>query len=215
MNKLDGIVALAALLGCLALFIRCTLFSGQQVRQMKWRTRLRMRPGAGFASHWEITFRFSRLAALSHGRRCRPDLRLAGRLTCPAKAYAVRLGRAQLGRTVYGRGEDQVSIIAPQRTNKTGILADRVYGHPGACVAATTRADLYTLTSGNGPSSAQSRSSTPKASATSPPPSASTSSRTVWTPRQRSAPRPRSPGPPKDPATCSSGSKRPSSPWPR
>ena len=60
----------------------------------------------------------------------------------------MRLGRAQLGRTIYARGEDQVGIIAPQRTNKTGILADRVYGHPGACVAATTRADLYTLTSG-------------------------------------------------------------------
>ena len=42
--------------------------------------------------------------------------------------YAVRLGRAQLGRTIYARGEDQVTIIAPQRTNKTGILADRVSG---------------------------------------------------------------------------------------
>jgi hypothetical protein len=107
-----------------------------------------MRPGAGFASHWEITFRFSRLAALYHGRRCRPDLRFTDRLLYPATAYAVRLGRAQLGRKIYARGEDQVGIIAPQRTNKTGILADRVYGHPGACVAATTRADLYTLTSG-------------------------------------------------------------------
>jgi hypothetical protein len=47
MSKLDGIVALAALLACLALFIRCTLFSGHQVRRMKWRTRLRLRPGAG------------------------------------------------------------------------------------------------------------------------------------------------------------------------
>jgi hypothetical protein len=147
-SNLDGFLALAALLGCLVLFIRATVFSQQQVRRMKWRTRLRMRPGAGFASHWEITFRFSRLAALYHGRRCRPDLRFTDRLICPARAYAVRLGRAQLGRTIYARGEDQVGIIAPQRTSKTGILADRVYGHPGACVAATTRADLYTLTSG-------------------------------------------------------------------
>jgi hypothetical protein len=147
-SNVDRFLALAALLGCLALFIRATVFSQQQVRRMKWRTRLRMRPGAGFASHWEITFRFSRLAALYHGRRCRPDMRFTDRLICPARAYAVRLGRAQLGRTIYARGEDQVGIIAPQRTNKTGILADRVYGHPGACVAATTRADLYTLTSG-------------------------------------------------------------------
>ena len=112
MSRLDGFLALAALLACLVLFIRGTVFSGQQVRRMKWRTRLRMRPGAGFASHWEITFRFSRLAALYHGRRCRPDLRFTDRLICPACTYAVRLGRAQLGRTVYGRGEDQVSIIA-------------------------------------------------------------------------------------------------------
>ena len=148
MSRADGFLALAALVLLLALFIRCTVFCGQQVRRMKWRTRLRIRPGAGFASHWEITFRFSRLAAVYHGSRCRPDMRFADRLICPARAYAVRLGRAQLGRKVYGRGEDQVGIIAPQRTNKTGILADRVYGHPGACVAATTRADLYTLTSG-------------------------------------------------------------------
>ena len=120
----------------------------QQVRRMKWRTRLRIRPGDGFASHWEITFRFSRFAALHHGRRCRPDMRFTERLISPARAYAVRLGRAQAWLKIYARGEDQVAIIAPQRTNKTGILADRVYGHPGACVAATTRADMYLLTSG-------------------------------------------------------------------
>ena len=148
MSRADGFLALAALVLLLALFIRCTVFCGQQVRRMKWRTRLRIRPGAGFASHWEITFRFSRLAAVYHGRRCRPDMRFTDRLICPARAYAVRLGRAQLGRKVYGRGEDQVGIIAPQRTNKTGILANRVYGHPGAAVAVTTRADLYALTSG-------------------------------------------------------------------
>jgi type IV secretory pathway TraG/TraD family ATPase VirD4 len=148
MTRADGFLALVVLAVCLVLFMRATVFSRQQVRRMTWRTRLRIRPGAGFASHWEITFRFSRLAALYYGRRCRPDLRFTDRLICPARAYAVRLGRAQLGRKVYARGEDQVGIIAPQRTSKTGILADRVYGHPGACVAATTRADLYTLTSG-------------------------------------------------------------------
>ena len=50
---------------------------------------------------------------------------------------AAYIGIFSAGQQIYGRGEDQVGIIAPQRTNKTGILADRVYGHPGACVAAT------------------------------------------------------------------------------
>jgi hypothetical protein len=148
MSRFHALLVLLGLIGGLVLFIRCTVFSGQQVRRMRWRTKLRMRPGAGFASHWEITFRFSRLAALVHGRRCRPDMRLTDRVISPARMYAVRLGRAQLGRTTYARGEDQVGIIAPQRTNKTGILADRVYGHPAAAAAVTTRADLYTLTSG-------------------------------------------------------------------
>ena len=131
-----------------ALFVKCTVLSSNQVRSMRWRTKLRMRPGAGFASHWEITFRFSRLAALYHGRRCRPDMPFWARLVSPARLYAVRLGRAGV-RRVYARGEDQVGIVAPQRTNKSGILADRVYGHPGAAVVVSTRDDLFRLTSGH------------------------------------------------------------------
>ena len=148
MNKTNMLFALIVLGLLLAGFARGTVFASHQVRRMRWRTRLRLRPGTGFASHWEIMFRFSRLAALVHGRRCRPDMRITGRVLAPARMYAVRLGRAQLGRKAYARGEDQVGIIAPQRTNKTGILADRLYGHPGAAVAVTTRADLYQLTSG-------------------------------------------------------------------
>jgi type IV secretion system protein VirD4 len=147
-SKTDMLFALIVLGLLLAGFARATVFASHQVRRMRWRTRLRLRPGAGFASHWEITFRFSRLAALVHGRRCRPDMPITGRLISPARLYAVRLGRAQFGRKAYARGEDQVGIIAPQRTNKTGILADRIYGHPAAAVAVTTRADLYRLTSG-------------------------------------------------------------------
>jgi type IV secretion system protein VirD4 len=148
MTHLIPFLILTGLVLLPALGIKSTVFSSQQVRRMRWRTKVRLRPGPGFASHWEITFRFSRLAALYHGRRCRPDMRITDRLVSPARMYAVRLGRAQLGRKAYGRGEDQVGIIAPQRTNKTGTLADRVYGHPGAAVPVTTRADLYRLTSG-------------------------------------------------------------------
>ena len=144
----SAILMLVALAVVGALFVKCTVLSTNQVRSMRWRTKLRMRPGAGFASHWEITFRFSRLAALYHGRRCRPDMTFWTRLVSPARLYAVRLGRAGV-RRVYARGEDQVGIVAPQRTNKSGILADRVYGHPGAAVVVSTRDDLFRLTSGH------------------------------------------------------------------
>ena len=39
-------------------------------------------------------------------------------------------------------------ILAPQRTGKTGQLADRIYDHPGPALNITTRADVYTLTAG-------------------------------------------------------------------
>jgi hypothetical protein len=86
------ILMLVAVVASGALFVKGTVLSSNQVRSMRWRTKLRLRPGTGFASHWEITFRFSRLAALYHGRRCRPDMTFWMRLVSPARLYAVRLG---------------------------------------------------------------------------------------------------------------------------
>jgi type IV secretion system protein VirD4 len=117
-----------------------------RLRAMRWRARLRMRPGAGFASLPELLIRWSRLAAVGHGRRARPGLTLRARLRGPATDHAVRLGRAQYGRRVFGRMEDNVLILAAPRTGKSGVLADRILDHPGPVLATTTRADLYTLT---------------------------------------------------------------------
>ena len=114
---------------------------------MRWRARLRMKPGPGFASHMEILVRWSRWAAVYSGRRARPDL---GFWADVLPGHLVR-GPARPGalfRRVCARGEDQVGIIAPQRTGKTGVLADRIYTHPGAAVSITTRADVYRLTAG-------------------------------------------------------------------
>ena len=63
-----------------------------------------------------------------------------------ATAYAVRLGRAQYGRRAYARMEDQQLILAPQRTGKSGIIADRLLDHPGPAIVTSTRVDLYELT---------------------------------------------------------------------
>jgi type IV secretion system protein VirD4 len=63
--------------------------------------------------------------------------------------YAVRLGRAQYGRRVFARGEDQCLILAPQRTGKSGIIADRLLDHRGPAIVTSTRADLYQLTAGS------------------------------------------------------------------
>jgi hypothetical protein len=117
-----------------------------RARALRWRIKLRLRPGPGYASLAELVIRWSRAAAFFHGRRARPSLPFWIRLTCRTTQYAVRLGRAQYGRRLYARLEDQVLVLAPQRTGKSGLIADRIMDHPGGLLATSTRADLYDAT---------------------------------------------------------------------
>ena len=113
---------LGLLLAAAALAVRFTAFSGDRIRSIRWRIRLRMHPGPGFASIAELWFRWSRHAAISHGRRARPGLRLRHRLRSRTTDYAVRLGRGQWFRRAYARMEDQVLVMAAQRTGKALAL---------------------------------------------------------------------------------------------
>ena len=142
------IVAGVVLLLLAGLSLRFTAFSGDRIRATRWRIRLRMHPGPGFASFGELWFRWSRHAAISHGRRARPGLRLRHRVRSRTTDYAVRLGRGQWFRRAYARMEDQVLVMAAQRTGKSGIVADRILDHPGPVLATSTRADLYESTAG-------------------------------------------------------------------
>jgi hypothetical protein len=89
----------------------------------------------------------ARLAALSYGRRSRQGLSLPARLTRPSAEFAARLGRAQYGRRLYAAFELHRLVLAPPRTDKTGLLADWIIRHPGPVLTTSTRADLHRLTS--------------------------------------------------------------------
>jgi type IV secretion system protein VirD4 len=141
--------AAAAALLAAALFVRFTAFSGNRIRRMRWRIRLRLHPGPGFASTAELLFRWSRLAALHHGRRARPGMKLRHRVTSRTTKYAVRLGRAHYGLQALARAEDQTIILSMPRVGKTGLLADRVIEHPGPALVAESRSDMYSLTAGH------------------------------------------------------------------
>jgi hypothetical protein len=142
------VLAAVLLLLPAGLFLHFTAFSGNRTRSARWRMRLRMHPGDGFASIAELLVHWSRWAAIHHGRRARPGLRLRHRLRSRATGYAVRLGRSQWFRRVYARMEDQVLICASPRTGKSGMVADRILDHPGPVLATSTRADLFESTAG-------------------------------------------------------------------
>jgi type IV secretion system protein VirD4 len=141
--------ALGLVLVLVVLFVRFTVFSGNRIRRMRWRIRLYLHPGPGFASVPELVFRWGRLAALHHGRRARPGMKLRHRATSRTTRYAVRLGRAYYGRRVYARAEDQTIILSLPRVGKSGLLADRVIEHPGPALVAESRSDMYALTAGH------------------------------------------------------------------
>jgi type IV secretion system protein VirD4 len=132
----------------LALAAKVTLFSGHQVRRMRWRIMFRLRPGPGFATLAELAVRWSCLAALWHGRRARPSMRIHHRLMSRTTSHAIRLGRAQYGKRVFARAEDQTIILSLPRSGKSGMLGDRVIEHPGAALVTESRPDIYTATAG-------------------------------------------------------------------
>ena len=115
---------------------------------MRWRIWLRLRPGHGFATTAELWLRWGRLAALGHGEAGPAGHTWRIGLRAPTVCYAVRFGRAQWGRRAFGRMQDQVLILAPPQSGKSGLLADRILDHPGPVVCTSTRDDLFVNTAG-------------------------------------------------------------------
>src|SRR5207253_1449522 len=109
-HQVQLLIALGVLI-ILALVIRLAIGNPREaryrVKTMRWRIRLYLRPGPGYANLLELAVRWSRLRAVLIGRRSRPSLSWRARLLLPVTCYAVRLGRAHLGRRVIAGMEDQ------------------------------------------------------------------------------------------------------------
>jgi type IV secretion system protein VirD4 len=119
----------------------------RRVRSIRFRLWLWLRPGPGFASLPELWLRWGRLPAVSYGARSRPGLNLLARLTGRTAGFAAQLGRAQCGRRLFAAFELHRLVLAPPRTDKTGLLANWIIRHPGPVLTTSTRADLHQLTS--------------------------------------------------------------------
>jgi type IV secretion system protein VirD4 len=144
-----GFFYLVAVVLAATVFVRCTLFSGDQVRRMRWRVMFRLRPGPGFATAAELYLRWGRWAAIHYGRLSRPSMSWWQRATSRTTQYAARLGRGPFCRRVYVSLEFATLLLAPPRKGKTGLLGDRLIDHPGpALVHEAMRPDLYFGTAG-------------------------------------------------------------------
>ena len=105
-----------------------------RVRHTRIRLRLRLHPGLGFASAFECWLRWGRLASFRGSKRARPSLPCWHRLTRPAE-HSAFVGRAHYGLRLRVPVQESITITAPPRAGKTGMLADLVLRFCGPAVA--------------------------------------------------------------------------------
>ena len=119
---------------------------GNRVRHNRLRVRLRLHPGRGHATLFELWLRWGRFAAYRRSKRSRRSLTWWQRLLAGSAAYSVLAGRAHFRHAVRVPLEEHALVMAPPRTGKTGWLARIILHYPGPVVSTTTKHDVYELT---------------------------------------------------------------------
>src|SRR5262249_37446078 len=116
-------------------------------RHTRVRLRLFLHPGRGVASAFECWLRWGRLASLCGSGQARPSLTL-WRGVCRPAEHGVFVGRAHYRLRLRVPVQESISITAPPRAGKTGMLADLALRFCGPVVATSVKSDIYELTSG-------------------------------------------------------------------
>ncbi len=117
-----------------------------RVRYQRIRLRLCLHPGKGHATLFQLWWKWSRYASFRLSPRIRPSLPMFVRLLF-ANEHSVYLGKAQYRRRVRVDLQQNVIMLAPTRTGKSGTLGQIVLHAPGPVVSGSTRDDIFRLTS--------------------------------------------------------------------
>lgn len=145
---IGGLLALAVLFFALkwAFWPRRSVPSNR-VRHQRIRVHLRLHPGRGHATLFELWLRWSRWSSWRESSQTRPEL---GRIHKWRNwtEHSVLIGRAQWFRRVWMTVQEHTILISLPGMGKTGWLADAICNYPGAVVCTSIKDDLYRLTSG-------------------------------------------------------------------
>ena len=138
------LLVVAALRWCIGPHSRLPRF---RVTYLRLRLRLRLHPGRGHATVFQLWLRWGRLASFRRSRRSRPSLSIWRRLACPDE-HSLAPGRAQYHHCLRVPVEEHLLVVAPPRTRKTALVAKLMLHYPGPVVSTTTKHDVFQLTSG-------------------------------------------------------------------
>jgi len=140
------ILLVVLLAACWAVFPSRRL-PGNRVRETRLRMHLRLQPGPGHATLFELWLYWGRFAALRRSARARPSMSFRDRAT-DAQAHSILIGRSQFRHALRVPVEEHALIMAPPRKGKSGLLAAIILHYPGPVLSTTTKADVFQLTSG-------------------------------------------------------------------
>jgi type IV secretory pathway TraG/TraD family ATPase VirD4 len=141
---MTGLLALACLRWC---FAPSSHLPRYRVRHMQLRLHLRLHPGRGHATVFELWLRWGRFAAFRRSARSRPSLSIWRRALCPDE-HSVMPGRAHYRHALRVPVDDHILVDGPPRGGKTGLLAKLILRWPGPVLSTTTKHDVFQLSSG-------------------------------------------------------------------
>jgi type IV secretion system protein VirD4 len=152
MPGIKTLLILAVLLLLFLLFARWAWWPqrhlpGNRVRHMNLRSHLRLHPGRGFATVFELWWHWGKWSVLRKSKRMRPDLSWWERLRHPSW-HSVFIGRGHWRHALRILAELHVLIMSPPRKGKTLWLAKMILRYPGPVVATSVKEDVFRYTSG-------------------------------------------------------------------
>lgn len=152
MPSLKTLLILAILLALFLLFARWAWWPqrhlpGNRVRYMNLRSHLRLHPGRGHATVFELWLHWGKWSVLRKSKRMRPDLSWWKRLRHPSW-HSVFIGRGHYRHALRILAELHVLIMSPPRKGKTLWLAKLLLRYPGPAISTSVKEDVFRFTSG-------------------------------------------------------------------
>ncbi len=118
-----------------------------RVRHLALRVHLRLHPGPGHATAFELWRRWSRFASWRESKRTRPSL-LAWRRFCHPREHSLFLGWAHYFIRIRITVQEHLAVIGPPRSWKSALLSWLIMESPGPVVSTSSKPDIFALTSG-------------------------------------------------------------------
>jgi type IV secretion system protein VirD4 len=118
-----------------------------RARHLRLRAHLRLHPGPGHATAFELWLRWGRFASWRESKRTRPSLPAWRRFVHPSE-HSLFLGWAHYFMRIRVPVQEHLAVIGPPRSWKSALLSWLILATPGPVVSTSSKPDIDALTSG-------------------------------------------------------------------